>query len=208
MMSMDHEIVDNINSSADYNYDVDEANELSFIRENGADISIELKDGRLNVEKEWSPLQVQVWPVRGEKSLYYIRLRTCHYSFCLKHSCVVRDLSAFYQLRSILASHNTYTLIPSLPIQPILWVSSYKSISVAMAHFLAEIIKQRELLSSKALHLFLQSPLSVSAIRDNVEGRRDDEVAVDPEDIITDDRKISREGFGSLFGGGVESTRN
>ena len=77
MMSMDHEIVDNINSSgitsliynciyisicvlqkyeknkimeikflADYNYDVDEANELSFIRENGADISIELKDGR------------------------------------------------------------------------------------------------------------------------------------------------------------------
>ena len=79
MMSMDHEIVDNINSSgitsliynciyiyisicvlqkyeknkimeikflADYNYDVDEAKELSFIRENGADISIELKDGR------------------------------------------------------------------------------------------------------------------------------------------------------------------
>lgn len=31
---------------ADYNYDVDEAKELSFIRENGADISIELKDGR------------------------------------------------------------------------------------------------------------------------------------------------------------------
>ena len=66
----------------------------------------------MNVEKEWSPLQVQVWPVRGEKSLYYIRLRTCHYSFCLKHSCVVRDLSAFYQLRSILAVSETLTLSP------------------------------------------------------------------------------------------------
>ena len=73
---------------------------------------------------------------------------------------------------------------------------------------LFQIIKQRELLSSKALHLFLQSPLSVSAIRDNVEGRRDDEVAVDPEDIITDDRKISREGFGSLFGGAGDIARN
>ena len=65
------------------------------------------------------------------------------------------------------------------------------------------------MLSNKAVHLFIQNSLSVSAIRDNVEGRRDDEVAVDPRCVITDDRNISREGFGSLFGeGGREIARN
>lgn len=62
-------------------------------------------------------------------------------------------------------------------------------------------MKRRELLSNKAIHLFLQSALSVSNIRDNVEGRRNDEVAVDLRHVITDDRNISREGFRSLFGG-------
>ena len=73
--------------------------------------------------------------------------------------------------------------------------------------FSIKIIKQKELLSNKAVHLFLQSTLSITNIRDNVEGRRDDEVAVDPRHIITDDRKIAREGFGSLFGegGGIGS---
>ena len=70
-------------------------------------------------------------------------------------------------------------------------------------------MKRREFLSNKAIHLFLQSTLSVSNIRDNVEGRRNDEVAVDLQDVITDDRNISREGFRSLFGGGErEITRN
>ena len=58
----------------------------------------------------------------------------------------------------------------------------------------------RELLSNKAVHLFLQSPLSVADIRDNVEGRRDDEVALSPAEVIRDDRKVSRQGFGDLFG--------
>ena len=71
-----------------------------------------------------------------------------------------------------------------------------------------KIIKQRELLSNKAVHLFLQSSLSVSSIQDNVEGRRDDEVAVDPREVIKDDRMISREGFGSLFGGAGDIARN
>ena len=63
-------------------------------------------------------------------------------------------------------------------------------------------MKRRELLSSKAIHLFLQSAQSVTNIQDNIEGRRNDEVAVDLRHVITDDRNISREGFGSLFGGG------
>ena len=70
-------------------------------------------------------------------------------------------------------------------------------------------MKRRELLSSKAIHLFLQSTLSVSNIRDNVEGRRNDVVAVDLRHVITYDTNISREGFGSLFGEGEgEITRN
>ena len=40
----------------------------------------------------------------------------------------------------------------------------------------------------------------MDVIRDNVEGRRDDDVAVTVDRILHDDRKISRAGFGSLFG--------
>ena len=74
--------------------------------------------------------------------------------------------------------------------------------------FSIKIIKQKELLSNKAVHLFLQSTLSISIIRDNVEGRRNDEVITDLHHLITDDRKISREGFGSLFGERGEIARN
>lgn len=192
----------------DYNCDVDEESEQRFIEEYGAKITIQLRDGRMDADQDWRPLQVQVWPVREERSLYCVRITTSHYSFCLKNSCVIRDISEFYQFRSILTTQNTYMTIPSLPLQPMLWVSSYKTISNALATFLSEIIKQRELLSNKAVHLFLQSTLSVSSIRDNVEGRRDDEVAVDPREVIKDDRMISREGFGSLFGEGGDIARN
>ena len=114
---------------------------------------------RMAADQDWSPMQVQVWPVLGERSLYYIRLRTSHYSFCLRSSCVIRDINEFYQLRSILTvsenfpcpliiilvpylqTQNTYMTIPSLPLQPLLWVSSYKTISNAIATFLSEVMK-------------------------------------------------------------------
>ena len=55
-------------------------------------------------------------------------------------------------------------------------------------------------MSNKAVHLFLQTQHGMDIIRDNVEGRRDDDVAVTVDRILHDDRKISRAGFGSLFG--------
>ena len=103
---------------------VNEDNEHSFIEENGANKGVLLRDGRSNflflfripwllhyfyylifritADEDGCPLQIQVWPVQGERTLYYVRLRTSHYSFCLKNSCVIRDISEFYQLRSIL----------------------------------------------------------------------------------------------------------
>merc|ERR1711874_844751 len=34
--------------------------------------------------------------------MFYVRLRTTHYSFSIKNTCVVRSLQSFYQLRGIL----------------------------------------------------------------------------------------------------------
>merc|ERR1719433_1783184 len=31
--------------------------------------------------------------------MFYVRLRTSHYSFSIKNTCVVRSLQSFYQLR-------------------------------------------------------------------------------------------------------------
>ena len=63
------------------------------------------------------------------------------------------------------------------------------------------VLSLRELLSNKALHLYLQSRLSMEKIKLNVDGKRDDDVALAVSDIIRDERNIAREGFGVLFGG-------
>merc|ERR1712083_962009 len=162
-------------------------------------VSIELEDGRLDVER--SPTEISVCPVEGERNLFYVRLKTNHYSFSIKNTCVVRSLESFYQLRSILKNCHSYLTVPSLPLQPTLWVSSYQSISSSLAVFLSQVLGLRELLSNKALHLYLQTRLSMENIRLNIEGKRDDDVALAATEIIKDDRNISREGFGDLFGG-------
>ena len=64
-----------------------------------------------------------------------------------------------------------------------------------------QVLSLRELLSNKALHLYLQSRLSMEKIKLNVDGKRDDDVALAVTDIIRDERNIAREGFGVLFGG-------
>ena len=64
-----------------------------------------------------------------------------------------------------------------------------------------QVLSLRELLSNKALHLYLQSRLSMENIKQNVDGKRDDDVALAVTDIIRDERNIAREGFGVLFGG-------
>ena len=64
----------------------------------------------------------------------------------------------------------------------------------------SESVVCRELLSNKAVHLFLQTQLSMEEIRENVEGVRDDPVVESIDKVLGDDRKVEREGFMSLFG--------
>ena len=45
---------------------------------------------------------VEVYPVPSDRSMYYVRLRTDHYSFSIRSSCVTRSPAMFYQFRSIL----------------------------------------------------------------------------------------------------------
>ena len=55
-------------------------------------------------------------------------------------------------------------------------------------------------MTHQALHLFLQSQLSMQTIKANMEGRRDDEVVVPISDLVKDERNNTKEGFGGLFG--------
>jgi len=165
----------------------------------GAELTIQLEDGRMDVES--SPTVVSVCPVEGERNMFYLRLRTEHYSFSIKSTCVVRSLESFYQLRRILKKCHNYLTVPSLPLQPTLWLSSYQSICSSLALFISEVLSLRELLSNKALHLYLQTRLSMEDIKENVEGKRDDDVALAVADLIKDERNVAREGFGGLFGG-------
>ena len=70
---------------------------------------------RIEMEDGAPPTHLQVSPVKGEKSIYYVRLKTSHYSFSIKNSCVTRSLDSFYQLRKDLeifhAKSFTYFII-------------------------------------------------------------------------------------------------
>ena len=141
-----------------------------------------------------------VHPDIRDKGMFYVRLRTRHYSFSIKSSCVTRSVNSFYQLRSILSKHHPYLSLPKLPLYPCTWVYNCPTLSDCLATFVAGLLAEKQLLSCKALHLFLQSELSMDRIKDNMEGRRDDEVVVDKNKIVRDDRNNARDGFGSLFG--------
>ena len=56
----------------------------------------------VRLDAELSPTTIRVSPVEGERNMFYVRLRTSHYSFSIKNTCVVRSLHSFYQLRAIL----------------------------------------------------------------------------------------------------------
>ena len=79
-------------------------------------------------------------------------------------------------------------------------MSSFKTISKILADFLADILRSKELLSNKAVHLFLQSQLSLEHIKDNVDGVRDDEVVETLDKVLGDERRLQRDGFRDLFG--------
>jgi len=164
----------------------------------GATVEISLVDGRL--DSPGHPTLLSVCPVPGDSHMFYIRLHSSHYSFSIKKSCVTRSSGSFYQLRRILKNHHPYLIMPSLPMIPSLWISSYPYISLQLANFLSGVVAEKELLSNKALHLFLQTQLTMEKINDNLEGKRDDEVLLPKSKIVRDDRNNAKEGFCALFG--------
>eukprot|EP00092_Neocalanus_flemingeri_P041087 GFUD01044744.1.p1 GENE.GFUD01044744.1~~GFUD01044744.1.p1 ORF type:complete len:211 (-),score=73.49 GFUD01044744.1:94-726(-) len=190
--------VDSIDGNS-YSSDSIDGNEMEHCTdEHGATLLVSLGDGRMDASVQ--PTFLSVCPVPGDSQLFYIRLQTSHYSFSIKKSCVARSGSSFYQLRSILKSHHPYLTMPSLPMLPSLWICSYHTISLQLVTFLSTVVAERELLSNKALHLFLQTELSMEKIKDNLEGKRDDEVLVPKSKIVKDERNNTKEGFGALFG--------
>ena len=61
--------------------------------------------------------------------------------------------------------------------------------AAVLARFTQQLLSVREYLSSKALHLFLQTGLSIEKIRLNIMGLRDDDVPSNP---LVDKRKLEK----------------
>ena len=78
--------------------------------------------------------------------------------------------------RPLFQALHPYTSVPSLPMRPVIWLSSMQTKLSELSTFLAKIISNRDLLSNKALHLFLQTDLCTDHIQQNLEGLRDDEI--------------------------------
>ena len=83
---------------------------------------------------------------------------------------------------------------------PSLYILSYHTISLHLATFLTGVLAEKQILSNKALHLFLQTQLSMEKIKEKLDGKRDDDVIADKNKVFKDDRKNAKDGFGALFG--------
>ena len=84
--------------------------------------------------------------------------------------------------------------------RPSFYILGYLTISLHLATFLTGVLAETQFLSNKAIHLFLQTQLSMEMIKENMEGKRDDEVVVDKNRVFKDVRNNAKEGFGVLFG--------
>ena len=80
-----------------------------------------------------------------------------------------------------LQDQHPYITCPSLPARPFLLFISDKRKLEILSEFLSAVLRERQYLSNKALHLFLQTSLSWEKIMMNMEGIRDDQVNKDKE---------------------------
>merc|ERR1711981_1559299 len=133
---------DTVDGSSDCNYELELDDDIA---DHGVSLPIKLKDGRMDKPEKSSLISIS--PVPGDSQMYYIRLKTSHYAFSIKRSCVTRTAGSFYQLRSILKSYHPHLTIPSLPLHASLLVYSFHTISLNLATFLAEVLAEKQLLS-------------------------------------------------------------
>ena len=90
-----------------------------------------------------------------------------------------------------------YLSTPRLPPKPLLLFNSQHRKLEIFAKFLSSVLHERQYLSNKALHLFLQTNLSLERIQQNLDGVRDDDVPTNP---LVDRRSNSKNGFNLIFG--------
>jgi len=165
-------------------------------------LQVEIPDGRLEEEDKASRSVLRVEGLEGDKFNLSIKLSTSHYAFSLKRSSTIRSIANFYTLAAILKDQHPVASLPSLPVRPLIYLCSYQSRNHQLATWLASILVQREILSNRALHLFLQTNFSMGRISENADGIRDDQV------IIPDrDEGKQRDGFRTLFGNSYETNR-
>jgi len=126
---------------------------------------------------------------------FSIKLSTSHYAFSLKRSSTIRTLSSFYVLGGILKHQNPDASLPGLPSRPLIFLHSSTSQAEQLATWLTAVLTSRLQLSNRALHLFLQTQISMDRILENSEGVLDDQV-VDSRW----ERPTSKDGFHTLFG--------
>ena len=187
----------------------------------GASLDLELPDGRLNCVV--SRVRVTVSPLdQALRDDFTVRLATNHYSFTLGRSVAIRSFTAFLFLevtnysdlmelmncsdrsnhieemifQESLRELNPYVCRPSLPNRFLFSMFSSQRQCDILAKFLADVIATKEHRANRALHLFLQTDLSLEDIRLNIEGLRNDDV---PDFPLVDKRNNSRNGFSQIF---------
>ena len=183
-----------------------------YLEETGATIDLELPDGTKEVEV--SRLLLSVGPVEGLKDHFTVRLATNHYSFTLGRSVAIRSYNSFLYIQVTLppSGHptpnlsnsfqkslgelNPYALRPSLPNRLIFYLQSAQRQCEILATFLRDVIAIKEHRANRALHLFLQTDLSLEDIKLNIDGLRDYDV---PNFPLVDKRENSRNGFSQIF---------
>ena len=184
-----------------------------YLEETGATIDLELPDGTKEVEV--SRLLLSVGPVEGLKDHFTVRLATNHYSFTLGRSVAIRSYNSFLYIQVTLTTMwssrtrnlsnsfqkslgelNPYALRPSLPNRLIFYLQSAQRQCEILATFLRDVIAIKEHRANRALHLFLQTDLSLEEIKLNIDGLRDDDV---PNFPLVDKRENSRNGFSQIF---------
>jgi len=115
-------------------------------------------------------------PANNQANGFRINLSTSHYAFSRGRSSTIRSISSFYTLANILKSQHQYVSVSSLPVRPFIYLQNQRAQADLLASWLAGVLVNRELLSNRTLHLFLQTDLSMKLIVANSEGSRDDQV--------------------------------
>jgi hypothetical protein len=178
----------------DTSIDILEESELS----DGICVQVNIPDGRVlpDGSRQQSRTVLRIEPLVG-RSEFVVKFSTSHYAFTLKRSTTIRSIRSFYKLASILGDQHPNVRQPSLPMRPLLYMCNAIGRAETLTTWLSQILVDRQLLSNRALHLFLQTELSTERIVANANGKHDDQVE---RNLIVDTRNNLRQGFQDIFG--------